>query len=395
MKVLVCHPGTQHAGKLAGILKKEDLLGSFYTGFRLKPDSVLGRWLRLSGIRALDESLADCTKEIWAPELLGKAAQCLGWSGESLMRLRNAWFQRLVPQKAIASGDAVIGFDTASWILGRRGREMGKPFILDRAAVHRSTRASIRASFEIGDSAGQSPSPVQRGRQDELESDEMALASRIVVASRFTERSLLDAGIPAEKIAVIPYGVNWDWFAGRPEQGRTAGKLVFLFVGLLKIEKGIGVLLEAWKRLGASDAELWLVGSGDPGVIQSARDSAGVRVIGKLGPDELWNAYHGASVFVFPTFCDGFGLVLLEAMSSGLPIIATPNCAAPELVQAGAAGLVVPAGDPAALCSAMADACANRPAWAARGAAAREIAKAYSWEAYGTRWAALLREVIG
>ena len=389
MKVLVCHPGTQHAGKLAGILKRDDLLGSFYTGFRLKPDSVLGRWLRLSGIRALDESLAECTKEIRAPEILGKVAQSLGWRGESLMRLRNAWFQRLVPQKAIASCDAVIGFDTASWILARRARGLGKTFILDRAAVHRSTRAAITGS------AGRAPSSVRRGRQDELESEELALASKIVVASRFTERSLLDAGIPAEKIAVIPYGVNWDWFAAGPEQVRTAGKLVFLFVGLLKVEKGIGLLLEAWKRLGASDAELWLVGSGDPSVIQSARDVAGVRVMGKLGPDDLRKAYRGASVFVFPTFCDGFGLVLLEAMSSGLPIIATPNCAAPELVRAGAAGLIVPAGDPAALCSAMADACANRPAWAGRGAAAKEIAKAYSWESYGTRWAALLREVIG
>ena len=391
MKVLVCHPGTQHAGKLAGILKRENLLGGFCTGFRVKPDSMLGRWLRLSGIRALDESLSQCTQEIWAPELLGKAAQCLGWGGESLMRLRNAWFQRLVPQQAIASGDAVIGFDTASWILARRVRKMGTPFILDRAAVHRATRASIRTTFGITDSAEQSAG----GRQDELESDEIALASRIVVASRFTERSLLDAGIPAEKIAVIPYGVNWDWFAAQPEPPRTAGKLVFLFVGLLKTEKGIGILLEAWKRLGASEAELWLVGSGDPEVIQSARDVAGVRVMGKLGPDDLREAYHGASVFVFPTFCDGFGLVLLEAMSSGLPIIATPNCAAPELVHAGAAGLIVPAGDPAALCSAMADACANRSAWIARGAAAREIAKTYSWESYGTRWAALLREVIG
>lgn len=57
-------------------------------------------------------------------------------------------------------------------------------------------------------------------------------------------------------------------------------------------------------------------------------------------------------------------------------------------------GIIFPAGDPAALCAAMADACAHRSAWRNKGAVAKEIAKSYSWETYGTHWAALLREVI-
>jgi glycosyltransferase involved in cell wall biosynthesis len=222
----------------------------------------------------------------------------------------------------------------------------------------------------------------------------MALATRIVVASRFSERSLLDAGIPAEKIAVIPYGVNPNWFAGGTNGNGAGDRMVFLFVGHVTTGKGVGVLLDAWKRLGASDAELWLAGGGDSAVVQTAQSTPGVRVLGKLGPDELRKAYQGASVFVFPTFCDGFGMVLLEAMSSGLAIIATPNCAAPELVRDGAAGVIFPTGDPAALSAAMADACADRAAWEKRGAAAREIAMSYSWEAYGKRWADLLREVV-
>lgn len=394
MKVIVCHPGTQHAGKLAAALKHEELLGRFFTGFRVRPDSMFGKWLRLSGLRALDESLTDCTRQIRAPELFAKAAQCLGSRGERLMRLRNGWFQRLIPSGAIASSDAVIGFDTSSWILAKRTKELRKPFILDRAAIPRSTRASIRAEFSqsgIGEEASESrPGDVQ----DELETEEMALSTRIVVASRFAERSVQDAGVAAEKITVIPYGVNWDWFAEGDNRAGASGKVVFLFVGLLKNEKGIGTLLAAWKQLGASNAELWLAGSGDADVVQSAQSVPGVRVLGKLGPDELRKTYQGASVFVFPTFHDGFGMVLLEAMSGGLPIIATPNCAAPELIQDGAAGVVCPAGDSEALCSAMADACANRSAWSKRGIAAREIAKTYSWDAYGKRWAALLREVV-
>ncbi len=389
----MCHPGTQHAGKLAAMLRREDLLGTFFTGFRLNPESMLGRRLRLSGLRALDKSLRDCTRQIRLPELLAKAAQCLGWGGERLMRLRNAWFQRLIPERAIASNDAVIGFDTSSWILARRAGKLNKPFVLDRTAIHRSRRAMIDSSFRSGLPA--EGSQTSRGDiQSEQESQEMALATKIVVASEFSRRSVCEAGTADGKIAVIPYGVEPDDFANAPGNDERGGKLVFLFVGLIKEQKGIVVLLDAWKQLGAKDAELWLAGSGEDAMIQSAHRVPGVKVLGKLTPPELRQTYQSASVFVFPTFYDGFGMVLLEAMSGGLPIIATPNCAAPELVQNGRAGLIVPAGDSAALCAAMADACKHRAEWAARGAAAGEIAKSYSWEAYGSRWAELLREAV-
>ena len=388
MKVLVCHPGTQHAGKLASLLRRENLLGTFFTGFRVRPDSFLGRRLRLSGLRALDESLADCTRQIRAPELLATLAQCLGWSGERLMRLRNAWFQKVIPDRAIAACDAVIGFDTSSWILAKRAKKLGKPFFLDRAAIHRRTRAAVRASVDSGIAAPGGHA------QDAVETEEMEIASRIVVASRFAEHSVCDAGVAAEKIAVIPYGVDADSFSPCEKRDAGGGRMVFLFVGLLKKEKGILTLLAAWKQLAAPGAELWLAGSGDADVIEAARGVPGVKVFGKLAQQELRQIYRDADVFVFPTFYDGFGMVLLEAMSSGLPVIATANCAAPELIRDGEAGMVFPAGDAAALRTAMADACANRAAWIRRGAVACEIAKSHSWDAYGKRWAALLREAV-
>ncbi len=366
----------------------------FFTGWRLQPDSMLGRHLHLSGLRALDDSLTGCTTQIRSLELLAKAAQCVGWSGERLMRLRNGWFQRLIPERAMAAGDAVIGFDTSSWILAQRAKDLGKPFVLDRTAIHRSTRSSIRAGFEaksLGDGVPPS-SPIDM--QDDLESNELNLASRVVVASRFAQRSLMDAGIAAEKTAVIPYGVNAAWFADGCSRMGLAEKAVFLYAGNLRVDKGVGVLLAAWRKLGASGAELWLVGEGDPAVVQLARGVSGVRLLGKLDSAGLREAYQSATAFVFPTYYDGFGMVLLEAMACGLPIIATPNCAAPELVQDGAAGLICPAGDSAGLAAAMADVISHGASWVQRGAAAREIAKAYSWETYGNRWAALLREVV-
>ena len=355
---------------------------------------MLGRRLRISGLRTLDDSLAGCTTQIRTPEVLAKAAQYVGWNGERLMRLRNGWFQRRIPSKAIASSNAVIGFDTSSWILAKRAGELGRAFVLDRTTVHRSARVSVRsASPTDSQGAGNAPNS-DGGVQHDLESQEMSLATRIVVASKFAERSLLDAGIGSEKIAVIPYGVNFDWFAGKPRGEAKTGGQVFLYVGHLTKDKGVGILLDAWRQLNAAGAELWLAGGGDAAMIERASGTAGVRVLGKLDPERLREAYQSASAFVFPTYCDGFGMVLLEAMACGLPIIATPNCAAPELLQNGSAGLIVPAGDASALGSAMADVCSDGTAWEKRGAAARDIARTYSWNAYGTRWAALLREVV-
>jgi len=311
------------------------------------------------------------------------------------MRLRNAWFQKLIPDHAISSSDAVIGFDTSSWILAKRAKNAGRPFILERTAIHRSTRAQIRARSSAFAAGVKAAGAQAVDAQDKLESEEVALASKVVVASEFSACSVRDAGVPREKIAVIPYGVDWPWFANSQTIAESSGKLVFLFVGLLKEEKGIQVLIEAWKRLAAPEAELWLVGSGEPHVVDAASRVPGVHVRGKLSSQELRQTYQSASVFVFPTYYDGFAMVLLEAMASGLPVLATPHCAAPELVHGGEAGAIFPADDPDALRAAMAAVCANRAAWAGKGAAAKEIAKSYSWENYGKRWATLLREVAG
>ena len=81
-------------------------------------------------------------------------------------------------------------------------------------------------------------------------------------------------------------------------------------------------------------------------------------------------------------------------MASGLPVIATRSCAAPELIRDNFAGSLCAAGSSAELLAAMADVLSNPHDWALRGVAARGIAQSYSWQAYGSRWATLLREVI-
>lgn len=392
MQITICHPGTQHSAKLAEALNEEGILGGLWTGLRFRSDSPVLKRFRISGNRVIPQSIAPRTHQLRAQEIAGMLLQKLGLPGESTIRWRNGWFQSSVPRQAITSCNGVVGFDTSSWLLARRAKQLGKPFLLDRTTIHRTSRIQIRRQL-LSVSAGQrSSDPLLTDVQGRLETEEMELAARVIVASEFARDSLIPFGVPGAKIVVIPYGVDSSRFAQRKENRES--KPVFLYVGNLTAEKGVHVLLAAWKELQSQTAELWFAGPANPEIIETARGIPGVRLLGKLDPERLLAAYQAASAFVFPTLYDGFGLVLLEAMACGLPVIATPSCAAPELIGDNSAGSLCTAGSTAELAAAMADVISNPRAWALRGIAAREIAQGYSWQAYGSRWATLLREVI-
>jgi glycosyltransferase involved in cell wall biosynthesis len=136
-------------------------------------------------------------------------------------------------------------------------------------------------------------------------------------------------------------------------------------------------------------AELRLVGGGD----QPEPLPAGVVCLGQTPRDALLREMSAADVFVFPSLFEGFALVILEAMAAGLPVITTPNTAGPDLIENGKEGLIVPAGDAKALRAAM-DSLRYDPERArVMGRAAHEKAKEFTWEKYGERWEALVREL--
>jgi glycosyltransferase involved in cell wall biosynthesis len=95
---------------------------------------------------------------------------------------------------------------------------------------------------------------------------------------------------------------------------------------------------------------------------------------------------------VFPSYCEGFAQVLLEAMASGMPIISTEATAAPDLIQHEVEGLLIPSGDLDALCQAIEFFANNPEKLRAMGEAARRCAERFSWEKYGDRWQQILKE---
>ena len=149
-------------------------------------------------------------------------------------------------------------------------------------------------------------------------------------------------------------------FWSAPVGGEREADFVALFTGRLVREKGVRVLIRAWRASGlrAPSAALVLVGGGP--VRARAAASSAANVVGPRPPAEVRNFYAAADVLVVPSiataaFREPWGLVVNEAMNQGLPIIATDavGAVAGGLVRHERNGLVVPAGDEAALAAAI------------------------------------------
>jgi len=175
-------------------------------------------------------------------------------------------------------------------------------------------------------------------------------AALVVCNSHFTRAQLMKL-VEREhwgRLRVVPCGIDPHAFAppGRRESG---GPLRVLTVARLVPGKGHAVLLEALSLLRAQGIDSVATFVGDGPEREGLERLAGelrvdVRFAGAVGQDELRAYYDDAQLFCLPTFAEGLGVVLIEAMASGLPVVSTQVMGVPEVVEDGETGLLVTAG---------------------------------------------------
>jgi glycogen synthase len=186
--------------------------------------------------------------------------------------------------------------------------------------------------------------------------------SGAIFVSDFLRRSYSSQGFSFPRSTVIHNGIrNQDLIDGR--RARAADKPIrLLFAGRIVPEKGIELLLDGLQRAeerAPGSFSLSIAGFGPISYVDDLRRRSNdrrmdVRWLGRLTREEIARAYAEHDIVVVPSVWEEpFGLVAIEAMASGLPVIATRSGGLPEIIRSGFNGYLVPSNDPQALCDAL------------------------------------------
>lgn len=211
--------------------------------------------------------------------------------------------------------------------------------------------------------------------------EEVHLADRILVGSSFARDSFVSQGVSPDIVKVVPYGADVRRQFAPSQTDREDKVFRILYAGQLTQRKGIAYLLRAFAKIRGPQTELVLAGrfAGDPAAYHPYRDL--FRHAGDLDQAGLAREFRRADVFVLPTLIEGMPLVVLEAMSWGVPVIVTPNGPG-DIVRDGIDGFVVPIRDVDAIAQSIEMLRANPDLRRQMGLSARRRALEFSWDRF-------------
>ena len=176
---------------------------------------------------------------------------------------------------------------------------------------------------------------------------EYELADYILLPSDFVKDSFLKLGFPEKKLLKVPYGFNQLLTNTIDEYTQSHSKeFTILYVGSISIRKGVRYLIQAFTKFKHPRKKLVLVGPRSQ--LDGLHDlyiPPEVVFTGILKGEALQKAYATANIFCLPSIEEGLALVLGEALSFGLPIIATTNTGASDIITDGQEGFLVPIRD--------------------------------------------------
>ena len=403
--ILFSHPtGNANVRHAALGLQRAGLLGEFWTCINHQPEVKIARLLP-AGLRqqlARRSFPAELQPHLHSHSFLEYGRLLSGRAGLGFLSRHEQGFlsvdavyrslDRRVRRRlrGTTSFTGVYAYEDGAVDTFREARRRHLPVLYDlpigywRAArdflVEEAEREPEWASTLIGND----DSPAKTARKDE----ELALADTVYVASSFTLKTLASAPAFRAKVEVIPYGAP-PRLAGAPlrTQRDGSGPLRAIFVGSLGQRKGLSYLFHACRALGKS-VSLTVIGTPP---LQSCpaleRELQQVRWIPSCPHAQVLAEMAAHDVFVFPSLFEGFGLVLLEAMAMGLPIITTPHTAGPDLIDDGVEGFIVPIRSAEAIAQKLELLQKNRALVDEMGKKAAARASTFTWENYENRLA--------
>lgn len=211
---------------------------------------------------------------------------------------------------------------------------------------------------------------------------ELALADKIIVASSFTQKTLQDYPKPLAPVSVVPYGCPNPIEVNDHDWHKAGEKLNVLYVGGLSQRKGLSYLLSAVGQL-KEQIEFSVIGNGNALELIKNQLST-VNYLGTMPHNQVLEQMHKHDVLVFSSLFEGFGMVITEAMSQGMVVIATDHTALPDIADESSS-ILIPIRDPEAIKVALQELIDHPEKVQKLGKAAIQKAQAYQWKDYENR----------
>lgn len=359
-KCIVAHPQMQHSMKVAFALKEEGILQSYQTMLYYGKNAYVNRiYCALSKngsvlrfINRCKDSGLDASDVITHTILGGLILELLARLDKTgkIYYSYYVWitgiFAKKVARNAIKeNARLVIMYDYTAKkcfeYLKKRQPSIVK--VLDMSSLPSMTIDQIISNEE---KAGYGALfTLKRRRYSKKRcayySNEIELADYFLTPSRSVTDALLLLGVDKERIIQVPFGVDLQSFTNKDKVYCQNSKVHFLFVGRMEAAKGICYLIDAFDRLAKkrTDFILDLVGAacGNEEYIKKEY----VNYHGVVAKQEMIKIYKNADVFVFPSLWEGCSLSLMEAMASGLPVIATGRSGVKEFLHDNDGGFCI------------------------------------------------------
>lgn len=263
--------------------------------------------------------------------------------------LESVVFDRQIA-KLLPEAKTFIGFNGQALHSMRRARSLGYDRILHVAATPHInlTVAQLHRAFAY---APVEPLGYVRAHHQRYLA-EYLLPDEILYASEYVRESFVRENFQPQKLTRFDLTPHPKYKP--PGQPKASKSFRVVYIGSLNMIKGIPTLLDAFAKFDRPDAELILVGGSGTSQMRRYLESrcAGDRRI-RIAPGDPLPALQAAHVCVHPAFQDGFAYAPAEALACGVPAIVTDHTGMKEKIREGENGFIVPAGDPAAIVTAL------------------------------------------
>lgn len=397
MKIIVSNPSVApHVKQDLLAYNEAGYLDKFYTSFVDHPDNKLSSFLRKfkslgKEIQRRSFNLLPIDKIVTRPfpELLRSlSARKMGpVITDRIWEWSELGFDNCVASKIDSSINAIHTYEHAALASLKKAKSLQIFSVYEQPSQHHTffskiAKQQIQLYPELNSAASELLISHKSQKRNQRRDEELELASIILCNSTFTKKTLVAGGVSPEKITVIPLAFPPVIKTDKPSSINKP--LIFLYAGNQSLRKASHILYQAWRlcNFKTDEAHLWLIGkmllpeqlrSNLPGTVMIKEN---------IPHDELMKLYAQADVFVLPTLADGFGMVITEAMSQGVPVIASENSCGPDVIEHLKDGWLIPAGDIKALATQMRWCVNNREQVLTCGKAARQKAGDWQWPQY-------------